>query len=97
MALIPQDSTANVTTSAADIFNEVTGVVERVVTNTSSAGQTIYIAVGQDAVVGKGIVLPPGAVYAQVIDARYTPDVLRWSAIASAVSATVAIHQRVVE
>lgn len=93
--LLPQESQKTVGTSAVDVFNEVDAAVERSVTNISTSGQVIYLGIGQDAVVGKGIVVPPGSVYSQAIDARYTPDAVRWSAISSGASGLLATHQRV--
>lgn len=94
--LTPSDGSLTLSdTNPHDVFNQVDYVEERILTNTSTSGQVIYLSIQKDAVSGQGIVIPPGAIYAQMIDARYTPDRWRWSVIASATGATLATHQRV--
>ena len=67
-----------------------------IITNTSTAGQVIYIAVGQEAKVGEGIPLSVGGVYQDTMDAGYKPSNKQIQAISSAVGGLVSVHERII-
>jgi len=64
-----------------------------VVTNTSTAGEVISIAVGQEAVAGKGIVLNQNDKLAMSSDSGYAPPLEQINAIASAATATLSVYE----
>lgn len=66
-----------------------------VVTNTSTGGQVIYIAIGSEAASGIGIALSPGGVYQDSRDGQYMPSNKQVNAISSLAGGTVAIHERI--
>jgi len=66
-----------------------------VLINTSSAGQTITVAIDGDAIAGSGIVLSPGGYWQDNQDGiGYYPTQARITAVASAPGATLAIQER---
>ena len=64
-------------------------------TNTSTAGEVISIAIGQEAVAGKGIVLGQGASYVASMDGSYIPPQDMVKAIESAGTGTLAIYEEI--
>ena len=65
------------------------------VINTSSSGQIITLNWGGEATAGKGIVLYPGGSWSESRDAVFIPSVEEVWAVASAASATIAVHERI--
>jgi len=86
----------SVGTSIVEVLQEKTTSQRTVMvlTNTSTANQTISIGIGSDAVSGSGIVLKAGSSYYESIDARFTPTNARISAIADAISGSLAVYER---
>jgi len=67
-----------------------------VFTNTSTAGETITISVGKEATTLAGIVLTGfGSSWSESIDSGFQPSNLEYYVVASAVTATCAIHERI--
>jgi hypothetical protein len=66
-----------------------------VLTNTSTAGQTITIQTGSEAIAGAGIILYPAGSWSEAIDASFIPSNLAFWAVASGASGTLAIQERV--
>lgn len=97
---IPRQTSVSVGASATDACNEP-GTSTRIMyslVNTSTGGQIISIAFGQDAVAGQGIVLSPGDAIIDSYspgDPPYLPFQTRISAIASAAGGTLAVTERV--
>jgi len=68
-----------------------------VITNTSTSGQIITIATGEQAVTSlAGIVLYPGGSWSESLDSAYVPSNLEYWAISSAASGTIAIQERII-
>lgn len=67
-----------------------------IITNTSTGGEVVSIAVDSPAVAGAGIVLSPGGVWSDSRDGGYWPTQKQITAIGSAATATIAIQERVV-
>lgn len=65
-----------------------------VITNTSTAGQIIYLSWEKDAVVGIGIVLYPAGTHSESFDGYFVPSLKRITAIANAAGGTIAVHER---
>lgn len=63
--------------------------------NTSSSGQIVSLNWGGAAEAGRGIVLYAGGSWSESKDAVFKPSIEEVWAIASASSATIAIHERV--
>jgi len=63
--------------------------------NTSTGGQSISIAFGQEAIAGQGIVLAPGGFYTESEDPGFKPTNEQITAIASGAGATLAMTMRV--
>lgn len=66
-----------------------------IITNTSAAGQKIYITVGQESTIGIGTMIAPGGVYSDTRDGVYLPSNEQINAIADAANATVAVQERI--
>lgn len=66
-----------------------------VITNTSTGGQNITISFGSDAIAGAGIFLTPNSTWSESVDSGFIPSHLPIFAISSAVSGTLAVHERV--
>lgn len=64
-----------------------------VVRNTSLAGEIVNIAQGSESAAGKGIQLNQGDTWTDTKDAGYTPSSQEITAIASAATATISIHE----
>lgn len=64
-----------------------------ILTNTSALGEAITIAHGADAIAGKGIVLYPTFTYQESRGADYQPFQGKITALGSAATATLAIHE----
>ena len=95
--LIPREISLAVGTSVVEVSPEVGQSVKRrvlILKNTSTAGQIITISYGKDAVAGVGVVLNPGDGQAEAEDAGFKVTQGRITAVASAVSGTLAIHER---
>lgn len=73
-------------------FQQRTAII---ITNTSTAGQVINIALGQEAAVGTGIQLSPGGTYQDARDGAYMPSNQQVNAISSAIGGTLAVHERI--
>lgn len=73
------------------VFNGQRAVL--ILKNISTAGQIISISKLGQAVAGKGIVLNQGDTYSESIDAVYTPSNERVTAISSAASGVLSIHE----
>lgn len=67
-----------------------------IITNTSTGGETISIAVASEASSGSGIVLSPGGVWSDSRDGGYWPTQKHITAIGSGAGASIAIQERVV-
>lgn len=65
------------------------------ITNTSGAGQVIALGFGQEAVLGRGIILNDGDTYVTSADAGYLPPQGRIHGIASA-NGSIAIHEEII-
>lgn len=66
-----------------------------VLVNTSTAGQIIYLTWGRTATTtGGGVVLYPQGSWGEAVDSVFIPNEQEIWAIASAVSGTLAIHER---
>lgn len=63
--------------------------------NTSSSGQIITLNWGGEATAGRGIVLYAGGSWSESRDAVFVPSIEEIWAIASAASATIAVHERI--
>ena len=63
-------------------------------TNTSTAGETITISAGQQATAGAGIVLYPAGSWSESNDNYFRCYAGQYYAVASAGTATMAIHER---
>lgn len=66
-----------------------------IITNTSTGGQVITLAMGQEAVAGAGIVLSVGGVYQDSRDGQYMPSNKQINAISSGAGGTVAVQERI--
>jgi hypothetical protein len=83
---------ATSTVVSEQCFQQRTAII---ITNTSAAGQTITISIGQEAAAGQGIQLSVGGVYSDTRDTGYFPSNDQINAISSAVGGTVAVHERI--
>lgn len=88
--------TVTVGTSAVEVVQELQNTQREAlaIVNTSTAGQIIYLSFGQDAVVGQGIALYPAGSWSESIDNNFIPTNKRVSAVASAASGSVSVHER---
>lgn len=93
-----RNTTLAVGTTPTIVADEQFGTQRSVlfITNTSTAGQTVSLSVGDEAVAGEGIVLGAGGFYQDSRDAGYRPSNRRVTAVASAADAAIAIHERIV-
>jgi len=66
------------------------------ITNTSIAGQIVYISTGAEAKVGVGIPLSPGGFFQDSQDSYVLPSQAQYTAISDALLATVAIQERTI-
>ena len=66
-----------------------------ILTNTSTGGETITVAIGAEAVANKGIVLGVGSVWADTRDGGYIPTQSEITAIASGIGALLSVQERV--
>jgi hypothetical protein len=82
-------TTADVVSEA--VFNGQRKVI--VLTNTSVLGEVISVAINAEAKDGEGIVLQPLDRYVESLDAGFLPSNARITAIATAATATLAIHE----
>lgn len=67
-----------------------------IITNTSTGGEVVSIAIDAAAVAGAGIVLSPGGVWSDSRDGAYWPTQKHITALGSAATATIALQERVV-
>ena len=67
-----------------------------VLTNTSTGGQVISLAVDKEAVAGSGIVISPGGVFQDAQDGAYMPTQAYITAVSSAAGGTLAVYERVI-
>jgi hypothetical protein len=81
-------------TVSGEVHNATRSVI--ILTNTSLLGETITLAWGAEAAVGAGIPLAPGGFHSESMDAGFTPSGAEITAIASAATATLAIHERII-
>jgi hypothetical protein len=65
------------------------------ITNTSTGGQSISLAMGQEAVAGVGIVLSQGGTYQDSRDGQYMPSNKQINAVSSLAGGTLAIQERI--
>ena len=63
--------------------------------NTSTGGQVITLAWGGPALALQGIVLYPGGSWSESREATFTPSIEQVWAISSAITGTIAIHERI--
>lgn len=63
--------------------------------NTSSAGQNITLAWGQQATAGQGVFLYPTGSWSESIEDIFKPSPLAIWGVASAAGATLAVHTRI--
>jgi len=100
MTEIIRDESLTVGTSAAVVCLEQSLPQSQrsvlILTNISTGGQTIYLSFSGEAVANKGIPLSVGGFHAESIDAGFRPSNNQITAIASAVGATLAIHERII-
>jgi len=66
-----------------------------VLTNTSTGGQIISIAIGEQATANLGIQLRPGGVYQDTRDGNYNPSNKQINAISDVAGGTLAVHERI--
>lgn len=94
---IPRDVTIAVGTTSVELSGEITEHQRKVIviTNVSTGGQIITLAIGKEAVANQGIVLYPTGAWAESIDSQFIPTNKRIAAIASAAGGSVTIHERV--
>jgi len=64
--------------------------------NTSTGGQTISIAFGQDAAASQGVVLAPGGYYSESKDPSFDPTNDQITAVSSGAGGTLALMERVI-
>jgi len=64
--------------------------------NTSTGGQVITIAVGEEAKAGEGIVLSPGGYYYEDTDSIVYPTQTQITAISDVAGGTLAIQERTI-
>lgn len=88
--------TSTVVVSEAKL-NNVSERVRLVITNTSTAGQKISVAVGTDAVSGVGLVLSPGGFVAWEKQGGQPIQQNRVNVVADAVAGSVAIYEEVAQ
>jgi len=66
------------------------------IVNTSTAGEIVTISVDKTAVANAGIVLTAfGSSWSESVDSGFNPSNKEYYAIASAATATIAIHERI--
>jgi hypothetical protein len=63
-------------------------------TNTSTLGETITLSFGEQATAGAGVVLNPTKSWSESIDNTFRPYSGQIYAVASAATATLAVHER---
>ena len=96
MEFIPRQITLAVSTTVIEVSPE-TGIRQRLaisLANASAGAQIIYLAWGQNAAVGSGIALRPGASWVEAIDQAFHPSNLRITVIADNAGAVLAVHER---
>jgi len=93
---IPRQYTVAVGTSVVEIAPAIENkrIMELYLRNTSTGSQVISIGVGTEAVSGTGVVMQPGDVAAWSQSDSYSVPVLRYTAISSAVSGSLAVMYR---
>lgn len=92
---VVNDNTITIPTAALEVSKAVFGGQRKVIvlTNTSLLGEIISISVGSEAKNSQGIVLNPKDRYADSMDSGYKPSNKQITAIATAATATLAIHE----
>lgn len=92
------NTSVTVDTTFSQILGEIsTGQRQSlVIVNTSTSGQKVTLAWGQEASTDNGIVLYPAGTHAESIDSAFIPLNTYITAVASAAGATLAIQQRVI-
>lgn len=66
-----------------------------ILTNTSTAGETVSISFDKEAKANQGLVIKAGGVYSASIDSRYDIPQGRVNGIGSAATATLAFHEEI--
>jgi len=91
------DTTITLDTVPIEVSPHVFGGVRSVIiiTNTSLAGETVSIGILAQAKANQGVVLYPGDKFAASKDAGYTPSPEQITAVASANTATIALHEEI--
>jgi len=92
------DRSLTLATSSSVVSRAMYRNTERAVitiTHTGTAGETISLAFGKDAKANQGIVLKQGDIYSASKDSGYIPPSDMITAIASAATATIAIHEEI--
>jgi hypothetical protein len=94
---IPRDASVTVGTDNTILSQEVTAQIRQAffITNASTGGQIVYLGIDKDAVSGQGLVLYPGGVYSEVIDAVFRPSNGILTAISNLAGAVITIHERI--
>ena len=65
--------------------------------NTSTGGEKITLGIDTSAIVNKGIVLAPGGVWADSMDAGYMPTQKQITAISDGAGGLLSIQERVID
>jgi len=71
-------------------------VLERTISNTSTGGQIISLAINAEAVSGQGIVIQPAGVRVESFDGHYRPSQCVINAISSAAGGTLSVFERLI-
>lgn len=92
-----RNDTVTVDTSNIKICDDLPNAERTVLilTNTSTNGQIISLAFGQEATSGAGIVLSPGGHHSESKDAGYRVTTKALNAISSGAGGTLAVHERI--
>lgn len=92
------DRSETVGTTASVIANQQDSGIRTLIsiTNTSTAGQIVYLGFGVEAKVGNGVPLSPGGYWVEDTDTIVYPSQKQITAVSSALGATLAIHERTI-
>lgn len=66
-----------------------------ILSNNSTGGQVISVAIGSEAVAGQGIVLSPGGVWSDTMDGFYRPTQQQITAVADGAGGSLAVQERI--
>ena len=96
METIVRDASYTLATTSQVILDTIPPNARRkafIITNTSTGGESVTIGHGGDAISGRGIVLWPTFTHGESRGEQFNPYQNRITALGSAATATIAVHE----